>query len=368
MAEAKAVTLTSPSSGRKYVVTMSSKLGSGSAAIVRRAETDVTKTVNSKTVVSKEVVAVKLFKEFFTHSDFIQEEIQVMRTLSAHVAHPNILQLLDVAQSFEAGAFHGPRNLVLDMCDHSLWTMARYATDLKDEYRPHPKAFKLELTRQLLSGLAFIHNNNISHGDIHCGNVLVHKASGMVKFCDFGSSEKEACPPTSDNIRSRFIDLRDLAMWIILPQWCGEEFGFYSMEASQYVKSEGVHPQELVDQASGLISTSFGILSLLMDEEDPNWYGNESNEMKTCIHDLLEYHFSVTEDKELGSHPVPVGLRRPLELCLLFGEVEHLSAPYASGLVETVVSPEQRDEGMDYIRNWSPPEGEEASLTPQVYN
>lgn len=62
---------------------------------------------------------------------------------------------------------------------------------------PPPLSGKLKLIRHILDAYAFLHRNNIIHGDIHPGQVMVHKDLS-VTLLDFGNAcnlnEKEKAP------------------------------------------------------------------------------------------------------------------------------------------------------------------------------
>lgn len=47
---------------------------------------------------------------------------------------------------------------------------------------------KLNYSSQIISGLNYIHNNNIIHGDLNSSNIIINK-NGIIKICDFGGSK-----------------------------------------------------------------------------------------------------------------------------------------------------------------------------------
>jgi eukaryotic-like serine/threonine-protein kinase len=91
--------------------------------------------------------------------------------------HPNVVYIHD---AFESGHLFF---LALEKCEHPLSEMLG---------TPLSESLVLELARQILFAVQFLHDNEIVHDDIHAGNVLVTHASDrpVVKLADFGISHE----------------------------------------------------------------------------------------------------------------------------------------------------------------------------------
>lgn len=91
--------------------------------------------------------------------------------------HPNVVYIHD---AFEQEALF---YLALEKCEHSL-------KDMLGE--PMQEGLVLELTRQLLAAVQFLHDNDVVHDDLHAGNVLVRHVTDrpVVKISDFGISHE----------------------------------------------------------------------------------------------------------------------------------------------------------------------------------
>ena len=90
--------------------------------------------------------------------------------------HPNVVYIYD---SFEQDHLF---YLALERCDHSLKDMLG---------TPMQEGLVLEITRQLLAAVQFLHDNEVVHDDIHGGNVLItHTDRPTVKISDFGISHE----------------------------------------------------------------------------------------------------------------------------------------------------------------------------------
>ncbi len=90
--------------------------------------------------------------------------------------HPNVVYIYD---SFEYDHIF---YLALERCDHALKAMLG---------TPMQEGLILEMTRQLLSAVQFLHDNDVVHDDIHAGNVLItHTDRPIVKISDFGISHE----------------------------------------------------------------------------------------------------------------------------------------------------------------------------------
>lgn len=111
---------------------------------------------------------------------------EVSRLMS--LRHPNVVYIHD---AFEAGALFF---LALEKCDHALKSMLG---------SPMQEGLVLELSRQLLAAVQFLHDNDIVHDDLHAGNVLVTHATDrpVVKISDFGiSHELRGLPAIRPNV------------------------------------------------------------------------------------------------------------------------------------------------------------------------
>jgi serine/threonine-protein kinase len=87
--------------------------------------------------------------------------------------HPNIVYIHD---AFESNFLF---YLALERCDTSLRAMLG---------KPFPDGLLVELARQLLMTLQYLHDNALVHSDLHAGNVLISQLdrAPIVKLTDFG--------------------------------------------------------------------------------------------------------------------------------------------------------------------------------------
>lgn len=110
---------------------------------------------------------------------------EVQRLFS--LRHPNVVYIYD---SFEQGHLY---YLALERCDHALKEMLG---------TPMQEGLIIEMTRQLLAAVQFLHDNDVVHDDLHAGNVLItHNDRPTVKISDFGiSHELRGMPAIRPNV------------------------------------------------------------------------------------------------------------------------------------------------------------------------
>lgn len=106
------------------------------------------------------------------HSEWAKEVARLMS-----LRHPNVVYIYD---AFEDGHLF---YLALERCDYALQAML--GTPLRE-------GLVIELARQLLAAVQFLHDNDIVHDDLHAGNVLITQATDrpQVKISDFGISHE----------------------------------------------------------------------------------------------------------------------------------------------------------------------------------
>lgn len=105
------------------------------------------------------------------HGEWARE---VQRLLS--LRHPNVVYIYD---AFEQNSLFF---LALERCDHALRAMLG---------TPLQEGLVIELARQILAAVQFLHDNDVVHDDLHPGNVLItHQDRPLVKISDFGISQE----------------------------------------------------------------------------------------------------------------------------------------------------------------------------------
>lgn len=130
--------------------------------------------------------ALKMFRPANRHYETVKMEWSAeMRRLESF-RHPNIVYIYD---AFEC---HYLFYIALERCDTSLRSLV---------VRPLSDDVLIELTRQLLVALDYLHDNGLVHSDLHGGNVLVSNLDALyrpglglpppvVKITDFGVSHQ----------------------------------------------------------------------------------------------------------------------------------------------------------------------------------
>ncbi|CAG9319796.1 unnamed protein product [Blepharisma stoltei] len=96
-------------------------------------------------------------------------EIMILQEL----IHPNIIRLHDVFYK------NSNINLVLELAESALNDVIHLTSD---------ESTTKGLLKQLLEGLAFMHENSVMHRDLKPGNLLISR-NGQIKITDFGTAK-----------------------------------------------------------------------------------------------------------------------------------------------------------------------------------
>lgn len=123
--------------------------------------------------ISKEIVAIKKFKDKDTEDSSIKKVlIRELKSLRA-LRHPNIIGLKDAFRQNER------LYLVFEFCEKSL-------LDVMNSYNPGmPISLIKSVTYQILQAIRFMHEKQFIHRDIKPENILLTHTN-RVKICDFG--------------------------------------------------------------------------------------------------------------------------------------------------------------------------------------
>jgi hypothetical protein len=155
---------------------MGEKIGSGAFG-------EVFQGLNSR---NGQLFAVKRLKFHATQAaelDNLANEIDLMRSLT----HPNIVEYI--------GTKVDSANEYVYIFQE--WVPGGSVASLLEKFGPFQIGVVQTYTRQILTGLKYLHDNGIIHRDIKGGNILVEN-SGSVKLADFGASAKMAMGETQE--------------------------------------------------------------------------------------------------------------------------------------------------------------------------
>ncbi|CAE6480011.1 unnamed protein product [Rhizoctonia solani] len=126
-------------------------------------------------------VAVKVWRDIHLEEDDPKQLKRAMREVYnwSKLVHQNVHQLMGVVM------FQGRLGMVSEWMEYG---------SLREYAKQHPcvDRFPLKQYIQVATGLSYIHDNDMVHGDLKAGNVLVSK-DGVIKLSDFGHSVLPEC-------------------------------------------------------------------------------------------------------------------------------------------------------------------------------
>ena len=159
-------------------------LGNGSYGVVRMCKDRITDHLYAIKIISRDMLRKK--KSGHTTETFladIQREIAIMKKLD----HPNVLRLFEVLDDPKVNKLY----LVLEYMKKGdlinvLKTREGVSENGKEAFIPLSDRQLWNIFRQVVSGVIYLHYQNIVHGDIKPQNLLVGE-DGVVKIADFGT-------------------------------------------------------------------------------------------------------------------------------------------------------------------------------------
>lgn len=154
--------------------------------------------------------------------------------------HPNVVFIYD---AFEQNYLF---YLALERCDHALTEMLGH---------PMQEGLVIELARQLLAAVQFLHDNDVVHDDLHPGNVLIsHADRPIVKISDFGISHELRGAPA---IRPNVVHHKIMAPEVVASGYTSKQSDLYQVGLLLYwmltgapALTPGLPYQELVRQVT----------------------------------------------------------------------------------------------------------------------
>jgi len=141
--------------------------------------------------------------------------------------HPNVVYIHD---AFE---WEGSFCVALEWCDHTLDEMLE---------QPLQEELAIELARQMLAAVQYLHDWDLVHDDLHPGNVLIQQADRpIVKISDFGISAELRGAPT---VRPEIVHHAIMAPELIAAGYTSKQSDLYQLGMIMYWMITGVPPMD----------------------------------------------------------------------------------------------------------------------------
>eukprot|EP00117_Sycon_ciliatum_P016103 scpid76980/ scgid15679/ Mitogen-activated protein kinase kinase kinase 6; Apoptosis signal-regulating kinase 2 len=275
----------------------------------------------------------------------IENEITINEKLEAYGGSENICFILDVVATENPG---GPphRHIVMPIYGK---TLQDYLISPSQGMYVRPASVKKEMTRQLFSGLAYIHDHNIVHSDLSFTNTLVDFGTGQLKITDFGHS-------TCDNetMCDKLTDIGNLTCDVVLPFWLATRVTRYRKDLKQLLRSDARFCPVANAALPYACPDDIACLAQVVSRY-PDPTGMLSPIVQECvmyIHNYILTHPMAGD----GGTDIPSALHGIMSLGLLCGRHDELDARYISDLLEAVCPHKSRARAQQYIKANAPPE------------
>lgn len=144
------------------------------------------KVFRAKNCLSNQNVAIKVLNKQVISEQNLLSKVESEIVVHSKLNHKNIVKLLQCMED-EENIY-----LVLELC-----TMGNLYTYIKRNGRMSEEE-AVQIVKQILAALEYIHSRGIIHRDLKLSNVLL-AAPGVVKLCDFGLAVKKE-HPDEDNM------------------------------------------------------------------------------------------------------------------------------------------------------------------------
>jgi serine/threonine-protein kinase len=139
--------------------------------------------------------------------------------------HPNVVYIHD---AFE---WESTFCVALEWCDHTLHDMLE---------QPLQEELAIELFRQMLAAVQYLHDWDLVHDDLHPGNVLIQQADRpIVKLSDFGISAELRGAPT---VRPEIVHHAIMAPELIAAGYTSKQSDLYQLGMVMYWMVTGRPP------------------------------------------------------------------------------------------------------------------------------
>jgi len=169
-------------------------LGQGSYAEVRLCKEKTNDQLYAIKIMNKDLLMKKSVGMSSTFMDDVRREVAIMKKLE----HKNVLKLYEVMDDPKVNKMY----LVLEYCKRGDLMQMTKGDARTNSCNILPEFQVWEVTRQVLHGLKYLHDNDIVHGDLKPQNLLVDK-NGVVKIADFGISKMIE---TSDGEKEKLLE------------------------------------------------------------------------------------------------------------------------------------------------------------------